>query len=95
MAIARGTYTKEAYWKKFVKTRPDVEKFYQVYYPHYPEQLISAIGMRMEKLMEKVKGGGPLTEDELNFFKVPENSAWDPTEDLKREEMAGKIHAAM
>jgi hypothetical protein len=29
------------------------------------------------------------------MLKVPESSTWDPTEDLKREEMAGKIQAAL
>ena len=51
--------------------------------------------MRIAKLMDKIKEGQPLTDDEKSFFKVPENSVWDPEEDLKREEMAGKIQAAM
>lgn len=45
--------------------------------------------------MEKVKMGQPLTIDEQSYFKEPSTSTWDPTEELKKEELAAKVQMAV
>ena len=54
-----------------MKTRTDVIQFYQLYYPHYTEELITAIANRIELLIEKSKQDKPeYTEEELKLIKI-------------------------
>lgn len=60
-----------------------MRNYFVIYHPEYNEQLIDAICIRMEKLMDKVKSGEPLTDEELTYFTKKENAYdWDPEEEI-------------
>lgn len=48
---------KEQFWREHVRTREDVAKYYEIYYPEYPTELTVAIANRLENLLFKYNSG--------------------------------------
>lgn len=91
---------KAKYWNDNVKTKEDVIRFYEIYYPEYPQELIIAIANRLENLVYKYNSGTDgrknLTESEksmITYFKkkADSNASWDPFADIEQEKLDGKI----
>jgi len=68
-----------------------VIKFYQLYYPDYPECLVLAIANRIDGIIEKSRKGAKLDEAEKGYVvrSKQESRYWDPKEELDAHQKAG------
>lgn len=89
--------TKNEYWERYVKSQEDIVRFYQLYYPDYPEILAKSIAARISGIVEKSRRGEKLSEDEKDYYRrsQTESKVWNPLEDLKNQELAGKVQLAV
>jgi hypothetical protein len=90
--------TKEQYWNKYVHSKSDIEKFYKLFYPEYPPILATSIAQRISDIIDKSRNGEQLTEEEQGYVirsKQKDDMHWDYEEELKQQEMAGKINVTM
>ena len=89
--------SEEDYWTRYVRSEADIVTFYQLYHPEYPELLAKAIAIRVARIIEKSHTQEPLTEEECAYVqrsKAPPKH-WDFEEELKQQELAGKVQLAM
>ena len=68
MEIARQGLTASKWWAKYVRDKDSCRKYFELYKPEYPDQLATAITLRIEKLLQKSRTGEPLTEEELKYI---------------------------
>ena len=68
-------------------------KFYELYYPNYPDCLAKSIADRVGSIVEKSQAGQPLTDDERAYYtrSIAPSPNWDPLEELKEQKTAGHV----
>jgi hypothetical protein len=45
--LAKEGLTQNEYWIKFVKSEADIVRFYEIYYPQYPDCIAKSIAARV------------------------------------------------
>lgn len=82
------------YWTTQVKSRADMQAYYQALHPEYPETLIEAICDRVQALVDKYNSNDRqlscLTEAEQRMLvssitQDPITRSWNPDQDIHRE----------
>ena len=58
---AKGGLSQDEYWKKNVHSEADIVRFYELYYPNYPDCLAKSIAQRVAGIIEKSRTGQKLT----------------------------------
>ena len=69
-------------------------KFYELYYPDYPECLAKSIAMRVGDIVDKSQAGLTLTDEEKAYWhrsRMP-NPNWDPMEEILAHEKIAKVN---
>jgi len=82
---AKEGLSQTEYWAKNVRSKADIVRFYELYYPNYPDCLAKAIAERVSSIVEKSRAGEKLTEEEAGYYRrsIAPNPTWDPLEELK------------
>lgn len=83
--------SRDDYWSKCVRSKEDIENFYKIYYPQLPDVLAKALADYYQRAID---GQIELPEEftAKYYQKKQEKERWAFEEELKQQELEGKIN---